>query len=520
MQRLTAKVLLILLLAAGTALAQDFHLYGFSMYNLESLGSGARARAMGGAFLGVSDDASALTWTPAGLIQIAKTQASVSGSVIRIQTENDYNYAELPSRNFLGDYTKDLLNLAAGSFVSPIRIKGHPFVAAGSYQRAIDDADASYSRNNVEWEHESSTYNFTEVSDMSSETTYLRNLHKFSLGFGTGIYGNLSFGGGANIYYGSGEANYTASINDTIPRVVAGQTIDSSQVHRIMRVEDLQSVSSAGLVGSFMYRTPKVRVAVTVHSPFELVTDHDIKKADTTYIKSIRVPGQGTPDGLTRPTLYRGKTKIEVPMTLGLGASIQVTPKFLVSGDVEMRSSSNSKYFVRRENQVDADLFGNNVFTLPTSVYYDDSSETSYFDASGDLVEIYGEYELHYESTMQMRFGAEYMLTTGLGTIPLRGGVRFTQLPYRSVSNVSRDANGQVQNTFQLGDRVTRTSFAFGSGIHWTQIWLDLSVELNKESQDETGYELTDFVNSTSVDYSNTRTKKEPAVNLTFTGFF
>ncbi len=39
------------------------------------------------------------------------------------------------------------------------------------------------------------------------------------------------------------------------------------------------------------------------------------------------------------------------------------------------------------------------------------------------LIEIYNEFELGYESSMQVRLGAEYMLATQLGTIPLRGGV-------------------------------------------------------------------------------------------------
>ncbi len=41
---------------------------GNSLQNWNFLGGGARAKGMGGAYLGVSDDAYAGTWNPAGLI--------------------------------------------------------------------------------------------------------------------------------------------------------------------------------------------------------------------------------------------------------------------------------------------------------------------------------------------------------------------------------------------------------------------------------------------------------------------
>ncbi len=97
-----------------------------------------------------------------------------------------------------------------------------------------------------------------------------------------------------------------------------------------------------------MFHLKKFRAGIVVQSPFELVTEHDVKRADSIFLKSIRVDGPGTPIG-GRPTLYTGKTKIEVPFTIGLGASMQVTPKFLVTGDLELRSTSGNKYFVRAE---------------------------------------------------------------------------------------------------------------------------------------------------------------------------
>jgi len=43
------------------------------------VGSGARAVGMGGAFIGIADDATAASWNPAGLIQLEKPEVSMAG---------------------------------------------------------------------------------------------------------------------------------------------------------------------------------------------------------------------------------------------------------------------------------------------------------------------------------------------------------------------------------------------------------------------------------------------------------
>ncbi|MCU0645955.1 MAG: hypothetical protein MUC94_17060, partial [bacterium] len=42
------------------------------------IGAGARARGMGGAFIGGADDATAASWNPAGLVFLEKMEASAT----------------------------------------------------------------------------------------------------------------------------------------------------------------------------------------------------------------------------------------------------------------------------------------------------------------------------------------------------------------------------------------------------------------------------------------------------------
>lgn len=57
---------------------------GFSLNAIDwnISGAGARAAGMGGAFIGVADDATAITWNPGGLTQLYRPEVSVVGRFI------------------------------------------------------------------------------------------------------------------------------------------------------------------------------------------------------------------------------------------------------------------------------------------------------------------------------------------------------------------------------------------------------------------------------------------------------
>ena len=57
--------------------------------NFNFIGSGARARSMGGAFIGVADDATAMSWNPAGLAKLDKAEASVVGLYVDYKVSSD-----------------------------------------------------------------------------------------------------------------------------------------------------------------------------------------------------------------------------------------------------------------------------------------------------------------------------------------------------------------------------------------------------------------------------------------------
>jgi len=69
----------------------------------QPLGSGARATGMGGAFIGISDDATAASWNPGGLVQLEKSEVSIVGSFVRrtedLNSNTSEQYGEQPINN-------------------------------------------------------------------------------------------------------------------------------------------------------------------------------------------------------------------------------------------------------------------------------------------------------------------------------------------------------------------------------------------------------------------------------------
>ena len=68
---------LMVVFIASSAIAQ----IGLPIEAFALTGNGARAAGMGNAFTGIADDASAISWNPAGLTQLQSMEASVVGRI-------------------------------------------------------------------------------------------------------------------------------------------------------------------------------------------------------------------------------------------------------------------------------------------------------------------------------------------------------------------------------------------------------------------------------------------------------
>jgi hypothetical protein len=119
MRRCFAAVLAALWCVLGTAEAQNLN------YNLR--GAGARANGMGGAFIGVVDDATAIMWNPSGLTIMERLE----GSVVGRNVADEWNESPAADHN--------LMNFT--SLVIPSDMEKKHVVIGGAYQTQLDFYD-------------------------------------------------------------------------------------------------------------------------------------------------------------------------------------------------------------------------------------------------------------------------------------------------------------------------------------------------------------------------------------------
>ncbi len=144
-------------------------------------GAGARAAGMGGAFIGVADDATAVVWNPGGLTQLYRPEASIVSK-----------YSS--SKSTLADWENVKSNFVLEFVSAAYPFMNSKMVVALAYQRPIDL--------------------YEEFSSGSTEINSTGGADTFTFGAGYQALPFLSVGLAANMWFGKLEYNYIYSEHD------------------------------------------------------------------------------------------------------------------------------------------------------------------------------------------------------------------------------------------------------------------------------------------------------------------
>lgn len=113
--------------AAGqTYTYQEVHISG----SPNPVGAGARALGMGGAFIGVADDATAASWNPGGLIQLETPEISCVLSFDKLTEKRSF----LQNPGASGEYSLSLYDINYLSLAYPFTVQEVNMVASLNYQ--------------------------------------------------------------------------------------------------------------------------------------------------------------------------------------------------------------------------------------------------------------------------------------------------------------------------------------------------------------------------------------------------
>ena len=450
---------IVVLLLAVSILGQDLSQVGTQPFRLEFSGGGARAEGMGNAFLAVSNDVTAGSWNPAGLSGLEKPIISLSWGSLKPRGESFVSIIGIGD-GFL-EHSGSFSGMSAINFVAPLRVKGHQFVGSVSFTRHSDEflplltpqTFVDFRRTEVE-EHYFRID--TVVFDGWVEEELFGGLESISFGAGTRVYGNITAGLNLNIYSGTmAVKSFVELQSDSVVNPYNGQITREAVTVSIL---DSTKFSGFNFTLGAKYSGDKFDFGGIIRTPFSLNAKTGRSIFQIRTINELPVE-QGT------DTTYYGDNlaKYDIPWIVAVGLAYHPIEKLTLAADGELRSFGNSKI---------------------------DSRTSLFLDPGGENIEYFDEIDPDWQNVFHFRLGAEYMMESSIGQIPLRAGYGYLPLILTTYS-----ADGSKSKT-------VRNTMSLGSGIWWEQIHLDAA------------YTYSFF------DIGGSIKNKDHHLSLMFTGYF
>ncbi|MCD4796843.1 MAG: outer membrane protein transport protein [Candidatus Cloacimonetes bacterium] len=248
-------------------------------------GAGARATGMGGAFIGVADDATAISWNPAGLTQLYRPEVSL---VARYIAEN-YKYESTFFSNSVDNQGHFIVNFASAAFP----LMNGKLVAAIAYQKQLD------------W--------YSGWQDEDEKSTGGANT--LIPGMAYRVFPVLSLGFSTNIWMGNSEEEGVYGYH---PYEYEYDFID-----RTVAFSGLNFVF--GIMADFnnLQKPFPLKLGVTMRTPFDLEVEVE---ADYYYYYDLDYTNT-----------------VDMPMMLGFGTSYKFGENLTLSADYEIRAFGDSK---------------------------------------------------------------------------------------------------------------------------------------------------------------------------------
>jgi long-subunit fatty acid transport protein len=505
---------------------QNYFLSPFQLTEYNFLGGGARARGMGGAFFAISDDPSAASWNPAGLSQIDKSQMILSFR--SYQRRSDFTSSANGLDFSYSDKLKQDNNaISFASVAIPFKIKEKELVGSVLFQKLADIyqerryfliADMAIFLNPEKTGYDT-LYDYP--LDPIKENI-MGSLNSVSISFATDVYKSLSLGLGVNVYGG----NFTSDADFFFP------VTDTTGLNGYrFRPHIKSNYSGANLTMGTMYQYDKLRLGAVVKTPFTLKEENDVKLYTDVLDGGVVLD---FPSILASP-FFKTDRKWKMPTTIGVGGSYQINALTLAA-DLEYRGYSKTEVTYRRNI---ANPTGEEVTTggYVTDKWWGKEGETPPLVSS-----------LEWRNTTQFRIGGEYVVDTKHGKVPLRLGFRNDPQPFTvSVSpsevylRMDQYIAGsdtsysptliQSNNGTKQGSWVNGKIISVGTGIAWTQVKLDFTLEYatypDVDKETSTAFYTFDRGNKNLLQeiFKHTFSDKETSIHYTrllisFTGFF
>ena len=312
-------------------------------------GVGVRAMGMGGAFVGVADDFTAMYWNPAGLAQMQRREVQVS--FLRNSRANDSVFNGIDGRS-------ELTNTRFGSlgFVYPYPVYRGSLVLAAGFNR-IKDFDWNLNQKE-EAEGLNEGRRYLEISDGSFQ-------HEGELGLwgvSAAIDVSPAVSLGATLGLVSGEDQTTNEFNRTFTYPEDKSVEQEDKTWPIFGQSRETSVDEYernlyAVLGA-MIRAPRDKPRYRLGATFATGAVHKIRYdfrgllGDTEY--NLVEYDDGTEEKFADDNL-RGTYELALPFEFGVGASAEALPNLTLAGSLHLAEWSQSEYKGADEHGLRAD---------------------------------------------------------------------------------------------------------------------------------------------------------------------
>jgi len=335
-----------------------------------SVGSGARAIGMGGAFIGIADDATSATWNPGGMVQLELLEASITTSFFTINENIDVKSNPEASGSHVMFKSEDINYI---SVLYPFELYNYSMVIAMSDQRLYD-----FIR---KWEF---TIN-NNVGPLSSKAHWLYEqdggLSALGLSYSINIKPpKLSFGFTLNIWddqltKNSWEESYVIKTTGTL----AGIPTTNEYTQR-----ELYKLKGFNFHLGMLWRiNKKFQIGVVVKTPFTADIEHHFYRhysENNNECSEVR------------------DEKLSLPLSYGVGMAYNFSKQFHVTADI---------YRTEWGDYIYTNLNGTEL--CPITGKHTDQSDI--------------------DPTHQVRLGLEYLIEKSTYTLPLRCGLFYDPAP-------------------------------------------------------------------------------------------
>ncbi|MFH2091848.1 MAG: outer membrane protein transport protein [Pseudomonadota bacterium] len=388
------------------------------------VGSGARALGMGGAFIGVADDATAASWNPAGLIQLETPEISIAGAYNkRIE---DTSYTAFPMASGPQDVASCELNYLSAAY--PFTIGSTNLIVSLNLQQLYDfNKKVAYNYNFIDTI--APVLNLNNTIDYSQNGTWM----PVSPAFAVQISPRISLGMTFNIWdHGIFDNQWGSNYNSQGTGTFAGlpfntkTTVDEKYAMDGLSIDVFNPAHCENInfnLGMLWEVKNWLTIGVVFKSPFRARLHHNLD-----YDSTVTFPTFPASD--LHSVIHRSEmVTLDMPMSYGMGLAFR--PKDTLTLDLDVYRTLWSDYVLH-----DAD--GNNLNPITGKLQKDSNIK----------------------DTLQVRLGGEYLIISQKKNIivPLRAGIFYDPEP----------ADGRPDHFFGI---------SIGSGIAYKRFVYDIAYQ-------------------------------------------